>query len=544
MLTPELTLHSSSVTSGSQEPSASSGLIGEGREFLAFSPRKDSTTTTSSSRCSGLYTAADTTAVIPSPSAPLFEDEVWDEYNDLLGDISVKPPPLTTKRKVQVPSPVKTGGRKSAGRNESLESPTIVVKVSGLRVDKTKQPKAREEIVSSVYSCDDEDDEDDETGFLRPSAAEASPATPFSVSKFVAGYGDRNNSGELAKPSAEGSQRNSGASRKSRASSNSTGSKTSEDDSPLAQVNLRVGSMTVSKWLTFGHVLFSPAREELALSKGTRESHSVLVIDGLGNDDWSFYAAETYPAATFFNLSPRAPLPGDRRSSTALPISPPNHYQIQYTSHLAKFPFGPDTFSTVVFRFPTAAPESHFRNIVAEARRVLKPGGYIELSILDLDLNNMSNRGRRTVRGLKERIHARNSEMNLASTADLMLRLLGRKKFADIKSCRVGVPVASSIAKGLGVGVGKGKGREQRSLAEMMSDDSELADENIAKMVSKVARWWYARCYESVAAPVGGAKKGMWDRGLLAESEEWGTSLKLMVCYARVPDAGNRVASI
>lgn len=548
MLTPDLTLHSSSVTSGSQEPSAPSGLIGEGREFLAFAPRKDSTTTTSSSRCSGLYTMADTTAVIPSPSAPLVEDEVWDEYNDLLGDITMKPPPLTTKRKAQGPSPVKIGGRKAAAQNESLESPTIVVKGPGLRVDKTKQPKAREEVASSVYSCDDEDDEDDETELLRPSVAEASPATPFSVSKFVAGYGDSSNSGELAKPSAEGSQRNSarnsGASRKSRTSSNSTGSRTSEDDSPLAQVNLRVGSMTVSKWLTFGHVLFSPAREELALGKGARESHSVLVIDGLGNDDWSFYAAETYPGATFFNLSPRAPLPGDRRSSTALPISPPNHYQIQYTSHLDKFPFGPETFSTVVFRFPAAAPESHYRNIVAEARRVLKPGGYMELSILDVDLNNMGNRGRRAVRRLKEGIHTRNSEMNLASTADLMLRLLGRKKFADIKSCRVGVPVASSIAKGLGVGVGKGKGREQRSLAEMMSDDSELADENIAKMVSKVARWWYARCYEGVAAPVGGARKGMWDGGVLAECEQWGTSLKLMVCYARVPDGGNRVASI
>ncbi|KAL2108193.1 hypothetical protein VUR80DRAFT_4138 [Thermomyces stellatus] len=543
--TPELTLHSSSVMSGSQEPSASSALVGEGREFLAFSPRKDSTTTTSSSRCSGLSTMADTTAVIPSPSAPLVEDEIWDEYNDLLGDIAMKPPLSTAKPKVRPLSPVKTGESKAAARNESLESPTIVMKGPGLQVDKSKPEKTREKVVSSVYSCDDEGDE---VYLLSPSLAEINAATSFSVSKSVASHGERNNSGEPGKPSAEDSQRdserNSGASHRSRDSSNSTSSKTSEEDTPLAQVNLRVGSMTVSKWLTFGHVLFSPAREELGLSKGTRESYSVLVIDGLGNDDWSFYAAETYPDATFFNLSPRAPLPRDRRSSTTLPHSPPNHYQIQYASHLAKFPFGPETFSTVVFRFPTAAPESHYRNIVAEARRVLKPGGYMELSILDVDLNNMGNRGRRAVRRLKERIHARSNETNLASTADLMLRLLGRKKFVDIKSCRVGVPVASSIAKGLGSGVSKGKGREQRSLAEMMNDDSELADENIAKMVSKVARWWYTRCYESVAPPAGGTKKGMWDKALLAECEEWGTSLKLMVCHARAPDRGNRVASI
>ena len=545
--TPELTLHSSSATGESQEPSASasSALVGEGREFLAFSPRKDSTTTTSSSRCSGLYTVADTTAVIPSPSAPLAEDEIWDEYNDLLGDMTLKLPSSVPKRKALPPPPVRTGKAKARAVNENLESPTIATKGPQIRVDKGKIPEARKEVVSSVYSCDDDDDME----LLRPSFAPTSPATPFSVSKFVAGYGERNNSGELSKVSAEDSQRiserNSGGSHKSRASSNSTGSKSSEDDSPLAQVNLRVGSMTVSKWLTFGHVLFSPAREELALSKGSRESHSVLVIDGLGNDDWSFYAAETYPGATFFNLSPRAPLPGDRRSTTALPLSPPNHYQIQHTDHLAKFPFGPDTFSTVVFRFPAAAPESHYRNIVSEARRVLKPGGYMELAILDVDLHNMGNRGRRTIRKLKERIHAKNPETNLASTADVMLRLLGRKKFVDIKSCRVGVPVASSLARGLGVGAkdAKGKGKEQRSLAEMMNDDSELADENIAKMVSRVARWWYARCYEGVAAP-SGSKKGIWDRALLGECEEWGTSLKLMVCHARVPDGGNRVASI
>lgn len=540
--TPDLTLHSSSLTGGSQDPLVSSALIGEGREFLAFSPRKDSTTTTSSSRCSAMYTTADTTAVIPSPSAPLFEDEIWDEYNDLLGDVTLKPPPPAPKRKVPAPPPVSIGSRKASARNASLESPTIATKGPRLRADRGKTPQAREEVASSVYSCDDDETDMDH---LRPSFAEASPATPFSVSKFVAGYGERNNSGELANASGSGSkrdsERNSGSSRKSRASSNSTASKSSEEDTPLAQVNLRVGSMTVSKWLTFGHVLFSPAREELALAKGTRESHSVLVIDGLGNDDWSFYAAETYPGATFFNLSPRAPLPDDRRNSTALPLSPPNHYQIQYTSHLGRFPFGPETFSTVVFRFPAAAPEAHYRNIVAEARRVLKPGGYVELAILDVDLNNMGNRGRRAVRGLKERIHMKNSETSLGSTADLMLRLLGRKNFVDIKSCRVGVPVASSIARGLvGAKDVKGKGREQRSLAEMMSDDGDLADEGIARMVSRVARWWYARCYEGAAAP---GARGMWDKALLAECGEWGTSLKLMVCHARVPE-GARVASI
>ena len=57
-------------------------------------------------------------------------------------------------------------------------------------------------------------------------------------------------------------------------------------ESPIAQVNLRVGSMTVSKWLTFGHVLFSPAREEILHSDDPARHYSILVVDGLGNGEY------------------------------------------------------------------------------------------------------------------------------------------------------------------------------------------------------------------------------------------------------------------
>ncbi|KAI0388692.1 hypothetical protein F5Y17DRAFT_474214 [Xylariaceae sp. FL0594] len=294
--------------------------------------------------------------------------------------------------------------------------------------------------------------------------------------------------------------------------------------------------MAVSKWLTFGHVLFSPVREELVNDDSSLKCQSILVLDGLGNDDWSFYAAETYPAANFFNLSPRAPLPKTHQANASFPLSPPNHHQIQFTSHADKFPFGPDSFTAIVFRFPSAAPEAHYRNIISEAERVLKPGGFIELSVLDVDLNSMGNRTRRAVRRFKERVSEQNPDFNLSSTVDLILRLLGKKGFSDIKTCRVGVPVASSI----GNTRSKDGKKDERSLAEMMNDNTELGDENITNMVSKVGRWWYNRCYE---VPTGMAKSIWNDRALLTECEEWGTSLKLMVCYARVPETRGRVAS-
>ncbi|KAF7548241.1 hypothetical protein G7Z17_g7188 [Cylindrodendrum hubeiense] len=525
---PDLTMEGSTIGSGTNISShgSNSGMSPEPRklekEFIAFSPRKDSdgTIRTLSSSCSGVPSFSEATAVIPTANDPPAEDEVWDEYNDLLGEENANGPKSASSSK-GTPFHLETYQSKLA-KEKPMESPTIVFD----HRKASTQSKATTD--SSTHSAD-------MTERIRAAfQPHPSPSTPFSVSEFVAGYHSRNKSAEATDKASE-SLRRSLSSRRSRKSDAST---SSDDSSPLAQVNLRVGSMTVSKWLTFGHVLFSDVRHELVPVEGSLKRHSILVIDGLGNDDWSFYAAETYPAATFFNLSPRAPLPADLQSSaSSFPLSPPNHHQIQYVSHLEKFPFAPQSFTAVVYRFPVAAPESYYRNVLTEARRVLKPGGYIELSILDVDLNNMGNRGRRVVRSLKERVNEKTPDTNLASTADLIVRLLGKVGFSTIKAAKVGVPAASAVTRSDSrkTKSSEDKKKDQPSLAEMMSDNGPLADEGITRMVGRVGRWWYTRCYENAAENPSG--KSIWtDRALLSECEELGTSLKLTVCCARAPD--------
>ncbi|KAF7556627.1 hypothetical protein G7046_g6251 [Stylonectria norvegica] len=531
---PELTMEGSTIGSGTNVSSSRESIHGTSpelsrveKEFIAFPPRKNSagTTDTTSSSCSGSYSFSEATAIIPKPMDPPIEDEIWDEYNDLLLEESHQAPTSATSSK-GIPFHLETYESKMS-KEKPMESPTIVLDNRKLSI------QSKETARSSSYSTD-------MTERLRIAfQPHPSPSTPFSVSEFVSGYGKRNNSKEFS-PKAEKSPEGSRSSHKDRNSSESSAS--SDDKSPLAQVNLRVGSMTVSKWLTFGHVLFSDVRHDLVPLAGSLKRHSILVIDGLGNDDWSFYAAETYPAATFFNLSPRAPLPPQPQSSlSSFPLSPPNHHQIQYLSHLEKFPFAPQSFTAVVYRFPIAGPETCYRNVLTEARRVLKPGGYIELSILDVDLNNMGNRGRRTVRRLKERVNEKTPDTNLASTSDMIVRLLGKAGFTQIKAARVGVPAASSITPPEGSQEttrdvpGKKKQKDQPSLAEMMNDSSPLADESITKMVSRVGRWWYTRCYESAAESSSDGKSIWSDKALVSECEELGTSLKLMVCCARAP---------
>ncbi|KAK4127960.1 hypothetical protein N657DRAFT_566363 [Parathielavia appendiculata] len=519
-----------------------------GQEFLSFSPRKDSQcTTTSSSSSGGLLSFVDATAIVPSPSAPLSEDEIWDEYNDLLGDDTIR---LSTSRGPSWPKPLRLEAHPNAKWIEpALESPTI-------------SPPPLQSLVQALRS-----------GMEHQSLSVRGSDIALEVRRMLDCDPTPENSVLMverpcsqAKQAEEpvSAQRNSSSSALQVRQSNASGStQCSEDSSPVSQVNLRVGSMTVSKWLTFGHVLFSPVRDELVSDVGSLKRPSILVIDGLGNDDWSFYAAETYPAAAFFNLSPRAPFPAEHQNESSFPLRPPNHHQVQYVSHTAKFPFGAQSFTAVVFRFPAAAPEGHYRTIISEARRVLKPGGYLELSILDVDLNNMGNRCRRAVRRVKERIHAHAPDTSLAPASDLILRLIGRRGFTDIKTCRVGVPVASTIARSSGSSEASNGGgnrsstgaarerfklkKDERSLPEMINDEGPVADESIAQSVAKVGRWWYSRCYESAAAPGTGlsSRTSIWrDKALLAECEEWGTSLKLMVCHARIPDGRARVASI
>ncbi|ODA78968.1 hypothetical protein RJ55_04558 [Drechmeria coniospora] len=499
-------------------------------EFISFSPPTMSDVTSSSSS-GGVGPFVGATAVIPKPDDPPAEDEVWDEYDDLLGVDNDRPRRSATSSQ-GIPFYLELYQR-NVENDASLESP-VLVPVSGKVTTHSKAPPhltspnagRTERIWMAVQShlCP----------VIPPSATEGSNSC---------GTGPGRVHMDVSLP--QEAKRGSMSSGKTVFSDSSAVS--SEDGSPLAQVNLRVGSMTVSKWLTFGQVLFSDVRHELVVDRSAPKRHSVLVIDGLGNDDWSFYAAETYPSASFYNLSPRAPLPTQvQNSPSSFPLAPANHHQVQYMCQLEKFPFAPQSFDCLVYRFPVAGPELQYKNIVNEARRVLRPGGYLELSILDVDLNNMGNRGRRAIRRLKEHINEQTAGTNLASTADLVLRLLGNAGFSDIKSARVGVPVASSIRRsdaGVAKRTGKDEGIKKKdapSLAEMMSDDSPTADANITKIVSRIGRWWYTRCYEGTSgcAP----DKSIWaDKPLLSECERLGTSLKLMVCCARAPD---RVSSV
>lgn len=217
--------------------------------------------------------------------------------------------------------------------------------------------------------------------------------------------------------------------------------------------------------------------------------------------------------------------------------SPSNHRQLHYSSIAHPFPFPKGFFAVVVFRFPVASSEAAYRNAISECKRVLRPGGYLETSVLDLDLMNMGNRARRAVRTLKVRMQQADSSVSLKPTSDNILRLLGRRGFENVNRCMLGVPVAGNVAGSRETSMDE----SSLSLSELLRDPSKENDEGITKMVARVGRWWYSRCHETGTFPDGDQSLSIWnDRALLRECEKGKTSFKLLICYAQKPLAPRR----
>ncbi|KAL8884378.1 MAG: hypothetical protein Q9215_007560 [Flavoplaca cf. flavocitrina] len=469
------------------------------------------------------------------------EDDVWNEYDDFLDNVE-SPAPLPTK-------PVETASKRNSPPKPRMTPAPLQIR-KGSTASSTQSTSGRDLPPMTVAPTSALPSPPSRMALLSPNLA----SSPMSFSDFISGYGDRNRSSavsNLRQSSVSGSHY-SQASIHSIASSSADQKRHTQimaektRNSSNSQSNLRFSALMTSKWLSFGRVLFSPAHDDI-LQSTKQTPNRVLVLDGLGNDDWSFYCALTYPDATVYNLNSFKRMSSHRRQGIGNPVqSPPNHRQIFHTGMNAPFPFPKGYFSTAVFRFPVATTEAAYYNAVSECKRVLRPGGYIEISILDLDMVNMGNRARRAVRGLKTRMQMARKDVDLKPLSDNIQKMLGRRGFENLRRGMVTVPVAGTLdgsetsSRNASMDEGQGK-----SFADMLNDESESGDEGITRMVSRVGRWWYERCYESGERgregeeEVGG--ESIWnDKALLKECEKKETGLKLLICYAQKPVVSKR----
>lgn len=561
-------------------------------EFFAFPPRKDSDLSYSTSSGHNSYLA-------PMFGHSLHEDEIWAEYNDLMDDVLNHQTPLSTGSSLGAPFQY----------SNVFQDATHAAAPPPLN---WSQPPAgqlpsipRSETTPAVLSVPQQI-----SRFMQPSM---SPLTPHTLADFYDQYGnpstsalstadgssvpsqyrssiparDRSSTGSqnrssLPRPvnrvSLPGARNSMASSRYSRNSAHSRSASLPEanarnsqssltqsgrfnrdtqlldiaevdGDEQTAAANLRFGALMTSKWLSNGRVLFSPAHNEMRLADEPR----VLIIDGLGSD-WSFYVALSYPAATVYNLGPESSAfwPGVSQ------LPPSNHRHITHASISAAFPFPKGFFTAVVFRFPTATNDEAYQACIFECKRVLRPGGHLEVTVLDLDLNCMGNRARKAVRGLKTRMQQQDSRVSLRNTSDYLLRIIGRRGFEEVQRCVVGVPSAGRIPRSQDISSRSSQetnkhGWQRESVvsqefsfadlledarANQMETDTRRNDEGITKTVAKVGRWWYSSCYERSLLPT---DHSIWnDQTLLRECQQQGTSFRLLICHAQKPTQTRR----
>ncbi|KAL9610980.1 MAG: hypothetical protein Q9167_004357 [Letrouitia subvulpina] len=492
-------------------------------ELFAFPIRKGSeVSVSSSSNLSSVVATAD----LQKSNVMANEDDVWNEYDELLDNVEspasmprdeIQRSNNGTKKSRMVPAPLQIR-KDSTAYNPNDYLPVELPPMSTAPSYGLPSPPIRSNLFSPNLS-----------------------SSPLSFSEFIAGYGDRNRGSTASRRQSTVS-----GSHYSTVSVKSTASDT--EQKRLTQImadktrvksedqsNLRFSALMTSRWLSFGRVLFSPVHNEIQSNKQDR----VLVIDGLGNDDWSFYCALTYPDATVYNLSSfqRMSNSSTRRRDPSAVQPPPNHRQIYHAGMSSPFPFPKGFFTAAVFRFPMATTENSYYNAVSECKRVLRPGGFLEMSILDLDMVNMGNRARRAIRQLKVRMQVAEPQISLKPVSDNIQKMLGRRGFENLSRCMVTVPVAGLISDSRAGSFDE----NERSLGEMLKDASPQGDEGITKMISKVGRWWFTRCYELGVLPKDDHEQSIWaDKALLKECEKRETGLKLLICYAQKPLAPKR----
>lgn len=166
----------------------------------------------------------------------------------------------------------------------------------------------------------------------------------------------------------------------------------------LSQMHMATWQVAATKMLNGGRLVSAPVGKRLArqscMAPGpdgvSRDRARILDLAGQGACDWAWHAALQYPNTKIYTVTTKT----IRQLSNSNVRGPPNHRQVAVNS-LAKLPFADDQFDLISARELHAALKlfgehgtDEWDACLRECMRVLKPGGYLDFSLLDADIVN------------------------------------------------------------------------------------------------------------------------------------------------------------
>jgi len=166
----------------------------------------------------------------------------------------------------------------------------------------------------------------------------------------------------------------------------------------MNQMNAATWNVAAIKALNGGRLIASPAAKRLARqsafeptsSSPSRDNLRILDLGGQAACDWGWHCASEYPKAKVYTITTKA----IRQVSNSNIRGPANHRQVA-VEKLWSLPFKDNSFDLISARYlytilKTASEHGidEYDACLEECMRILKPGGYIEFSLMDSDIIN------------------------------------------------------------------------------------------------------------------------------------------------------------
>lgn len=166
----------------------------------------------------------------------------------------------------------------------------------------------------------------------------------------------------------------------------------------LSQMAVSNWHVAATKLLNGGRLIASPIAKRLARQSRmlpgpdgvSRDRARILDLGGMGTGDWPWHAALQYPNTKIYTVTTKA----IRQLSNCNIRGPPNHRQVA-VDRLTRLPFADAQFDLIsarelhsILKMFGENGEDEWEACLTECLRVLKPGGYLEFSVLDSDVMN------------------------------------------------------------------------------------------------------------------------------------------------------------